>query len=180
MNIGKGTAKLLAGGILLSTCLLIPASSAWSQVKNETSAGSPAALTPEQRTNNLESFEHVWRTIRDKHYDPKLGGLDWQAVHDELRPQMEQADTPAKSREILTQMIQRLGESHFAILPRDVYQEIKKEPKKEEPSSPGESDNAKKEDTASGADQAVAGFDVRVVDGQALVVRLDEGLPADK
>ena len=38
------------------------------------------ALTPEQRQKNLESFDLVWTTIRDSHYDPKLGGVNWQQV----------------------------------------------------------------------------------------------------
>ncbi|MFH1574736.1 MAG: hypothetical protein ABIG68_12185, partial [Acidobacteriota bacterium] len=37
------------------------------------------------RAADLESFEHVWKTIRDKHWDPALGGLDWQAVYREFR-----------------------------------------------------------------------------------------------
>ena len=52
--------------------------------------------TAEQREKNVESFEVVWRTIRDTHFDPKLGGLDWQAVHDELKPRVENARTMAR------------------------------------------------------------------------------------
>src|SRR5713101_2749324 len=172
MNLTRLISTLRAGGVLLSAWLLVPLAVAWSQSKNDAATGSTATLTPQQRQKNLESFDYVWRTIRDKHYDPKLGGLDWQAVHDELRPQVEQADTPAKSREILTKMIHRLGLSHFSIVPGDVYEEIKKEPAK--------ADGSKNEERAAGANVAVPGFDVRVVDGQALVVRLDEGLPAGK
>ena len=34
---------------------------------------------------------NVLATVRDKHWDPQLGGLNWQAVHDELRPAVEDA-----------------------------------------------------------------------------------------
>lgn len=61
-------------------------------------AGGEDRLTPEQQRLNLESFEHVWTTVRDKHWDPKLAGLDWQAVHDELRPQLESATTMEQAR----------------------------------------------------------------------------------
>lgn len=43
-------------------------------------AGEPG-MTSLQRQQNLDSFEKVWTTVRDRHWDPKLGGLDWQAVH---------------------------------------------------------------------------------------------------
>ncbi|MBI4876185.1 MAG: hypothetical protein HY822_16235 [Acidobacteria bacterium] len=31
------------------------------------------------RRADVESFEKVWATVRDRHYDPLLGGLDWEA-----------------------------------------------------------------------------------------------------
>ena len=49
-------------------------------------------LSALERELNLESFDHVWSTIRDTHWDPDLGGLDWQSVRDELRPKMEHND----------------------------------------------------------------------------------------
>ena len=42
-------------------------------------------VTPAEHAADLESFEKVWKTVRDKHWDPKPNGIDWQAVHDELR-----------------------------------------------------------------------------------------------
>jgi carboxyl-terminal processing protease len=170
MNLASWASTLLSGGVFFSAWLLVPLPVGWSQSRNATAVALPAPLTPEQRERNLESFEHVWRTIRDKHYDPRLGGLDWQAVHDELRPQMEQADTLAKCREVLTNMVQRLGQSHFSIIPHEVYEEIKQDS--------AQAGNRKNEEPASSG--AVSGVDVRVVDGQALVVRLDEGTPAGK
>ena len=68
------------------------------QTKEKPESARSAALTPDQRKLNLDSFEIVWQTIRDKHWDPKLGGLDWQAVHDELRPKVEAATTMEQAR----------------------------------------------------------------------------------
>lgn len=39
----------------------------------------PLLSTQEQQLN-IESFETVWRTIRDGHFDPGLGGIDWQYI----------------------------------------------------------------------------------------------------
>ena len=55
------------------------------------SAGGDEALTDEQRRLNLESFDYVWTTIGDKHWEEQPGGLDWNAVRDEFRPRVEQA-----------------------------------------------------------------------------------------
>ena len=66
------------------------------------------------RSKNVESFEVVWKTIRDKHFDPKLGGLDWQAVHDTLRPKVEAATTMKDARDLISDAIARLHQTHFA------------------------------------------------------------------
>ena len=50
-----------------------------------------AQLTPEQKRLNTASFEKVWTTIRDKHWEKKPGGLDWQAIHDEIPPENRQS-----------------------------------------------------------------------------------------
>src|SRR5260370_11437292 len=83
------------------------------------------SLTPEQRQLNISSFETVWQTIRDKHWDPKLGGLDWQAVHDELRPKVESAATMAAARAPMTEMLARLKQTHFNIVPPEAYRELR-------------------------------------------------------
>jgi carboxyl-terminal processing protease len=110
-------------------------------------------------TVNLESFEKVWTTIRDKHWDPKLGGLDWQAVHDELRPKVQAAKTPAAVRDVLNDMLGRLKQTHFGILPGDVYHDL---------------NSTDQHDTG----DADPGIDLRVLDGQAVVTEVYAGSPA--
>jgi carboxyl-terminal processing protease len=106
----------------------------------------------------MESFEFVWTTVRDKHWDPQLGGLNWQAVHDELRPRMEKAESMAEARDVLAQMISRLGQSHFAIIPGIVYHDIGGS---QDEGGPG-----------------VTGIDARVIGGKVLVTAVEEGSPA--
>src|SRR4051812_48199750 len=77
-------------------------------------------LTPEQKQLNTESFEHIWKTVRDTHWDPAIGGLDWKGVHDELRPSIEKAGTMAQARKVMSDMLSRLKESHFGLIPVDV------------------------------------------------------------
>ncbi len=82
-----------------------------------------AQLTPKQKADNLASFEVVWRTVRDRHPDPKLNGLDWQAIHDSTRPQIEKADSMQEVRSILTGMLEKLESSHYAIIPAEAYED---------------------------------------------------------
>ena len=76
-----------------------------------------AELTEAQRQLNVESFDHVWTTVRDKHWDASLGGLDWQAIRDELRPKVESAPSVHEARTVMRSMLARLGLSHCLILP---------------------------------------------------------------
>ena len=51
--------------------------------------GAVTAFAQARTQLDLDSFEKVWTTIRDKHWQTKPGGLDWQAIHDEYRPRVE-------------------------------------------------------------------------------------------
>ncbi len=77
---------------------------------------SPGAIQEDGEVN-LATFDQVWATIRDRHFDPDLGGLDWEAVRDELRPLAAEAATTQELRGLLTQMLNLLGQSHLVILP---------------------------------------------------------------
>ena len=61
----------------------------------ESSAGTRSA---DLRQRNLESFDLVWQIIRDRHYDPELGGVDWEAARQKFRPLVEQAKTLEEAR----------------------------------------------------------------------------------
>ena len=77
---------LLAGVLLLGTCLY-------------------AQLAPGQKQLNAASFEKVWTTVRDKHWDKNPGGLDWQAVHEEFRPRIDTAETMDQARGVMLRII---------------------------------------------------------------------------
>ncbi len=63
------------------------------------------------------TFDFVWNRIRDTYYDPGMRGLDWDAVRAELRPRAVAAESPSELRRVLSEMLGRLGESHFTIIP---------------------------------------------------------------
>ena len=83
-----------------------------------------AQLTAKQKAENLESFEVVWTTVRDRHPDPNLNGLNWRAIHDSTRPAIEDAQSMTEVRRILTAMVAKLETSHYAIIPGDLYNQI--------------------------------------------------------
>ena len=85
-------------------------------------AGAFAQQAVAQKTANLESFEVVWRTVRDRHPDPKLNGLNWVAIHDQTKPRIAAAKSIDEVRDILREMLARLDSSHYAIIPKDRYE----------------------------------------------------------
>jgi len=137
-------------------CLLALAISAGSATKPQEQEP-PLDETAQQL--NLESFDYVWTTIRDKHFDPELGGLDWPAVRDELRPQIAAAATMPEARAVLREMISRLDQSHLSIIPAEAYEML------EQPA-------------VEGWVGGVTGIDARVVDQRALVRAVTPDSPA--
>lgn len=81
-------------------------------------------MSPKEQAAQLESFEVVWSTARDHNPDPQLNGLDWQAVHDSFRPRIARAKSAEEVRGVLREMIGKLGVSHYAIIPGDLYAAI--------------------------------------------------------
>ncbi len=120
-------------------------------------AGEPG-MTPLQRQQNLDSFEQVWSTVRDRHWDPSLGGLNWQAVHDTLRPRVEAAKTPDEARKVITELLAKLNQSHFAVVPAQVYQDLQG-----------------KGGTKGGG---YPGLELRILEGRALVTGIEKDSPA--
>jgi carboxyl-terminal processing protease len=116
-----------------------------------------AALTPEQRQLSLQSFEYVWTAIRDKHWQTKPGGLDWQAIHDEFKPKIEAADSLDAVRTVMNQMLGRMHQTHFGIVPADLYSNV---------------------DASHGGGDLSTGIDVRVVKSQVLVTSVEPGSSA--
>jgi carboxyl-terminal processing protease len=149
------------------------------------------------------SFDYVWNTIHEKHWDPKMGGLDWNAVRDEFRPRVEKAEDAVAFDQLLNEMLARLKQSHTGVIPAKSYKAATMEPspksetsKGETPSSSdakpslGESDKStptasdkNKDDMPSsnlpGADGSI-GLELRIVDNRAVVWHIDESFPAYK
>ena len=121
-------------------------------------ASAYAQFSAEEKQLDIASFEKVWTTIRDKHWEKNPGGLDWNAIHREFLPKIEQARSADEARDIMRQMLARLKETHFAIFPASVYSDV---------------------DVESAGDGS-PGIDVRVLEKQAVVTGIDPGSGAEK
>ena len=110
-----------------------------------------------EHRSDLDSFEKVWTIIRDKHWEKNPGGLDWQAVHEEFRPKVEQARNRDEARAAIREMLGRLHQTHFGIFPATVYDAVR-----EELAGPGS-----------------PGIDLRILDGQPVVTQVDPGSAAE-
>jgi carboxyl-terminal processing protease len=58
------------------------------------------------------TFEEVWRTVRDRFYDPRLHGLDWSAVRDHYLPDATRASSEEGLANIINSMLSELHASH--------------------------------------------------------------------
>lgn len=111
----------------------------------------------------LADFDRAWELVRDTYHDTAYNGVDWDAVRDELRPRAEAARTRAATRDVIEEMVARLGESHFGIIPE----------------GSGAADAAAPAEAGAGG-EGTAGLDLRVVEGRAMVISVADAGPADR
>ena len=113
-------------------------------------------LTAPASNLRQETFDIVWRTVKDKHFDPTLGGLDWDKVRQQYAPRVAAVKSDGELYGLLQQMLGELRQSHFQIIPPEaVVQSDSKEP-----------------------EEGGIGIDIRVIDNQAVITRIEQGSPA--
>ncbi|MCU1326066.1 MAG: peptidase [Bryobacterales bacterium] len=117
-----------------------------------------AQLSSGETAVNLESFEQVWSTVRDRHPDTTLNGLDWQAIHDEVRPKIAAAKSMDEVRDALNGMVSKLGASHYAVISGELYKPLEAGPSSDATATPG--------------------VTVTVVDGKAIAGAVEPDSPA--
>ncbi len=70
--------------------------------------------------NPLATFDTAWAIVARTHWDTTYNGVNWRAVRDELRPKAEGAKNTGELRAVLSDMVGRLRQSHFSIIPREI------------------------------------------------------------
>jgi carboxyl-terminal processing protease len=119
-------------------------------------AAQPAAQTAEEKSAvRQETFNIVWGTVNEKHWDPTFGGVNWDGVRLKYEPLASKAESDAKLHDLLQQMLGELHQSHFQILQRST--------------APPE----QIADTNGGV-----GIDIRFIGDQAVISRIEAGSAA--
>jgi carboxyl-terminal processing protease len=67
----------------------------------------------------LATFDTAWHRIHVTHFDTAFNGVDWRALRAELRPRAAAARCTAELRTVISEMLGRLGQSHFALIPKE-------------------------------------------------------------
>lgn len=109
----------------------------------------------------VRTFDTVWETIRTRHYDSTLKGVDWDGARRALRPRAELAKNRTELRAIIAEMLAKLNDSHVGIVAGNNVGSATRE----------------QTDGALGLTGGV-GMDVRVIDSVVAVTRVDSGGPA--
>jgi carboxyl-terminal processing protease len=119
-----------------------------------------AAVDNQQKTDEAalrrQSFEKVWNTVNEKHYDKTFGGVDWKKTREIYEPRALAANTLNEFHAVLRQMLGELKLSHFGIFPKSAAA------------------------TANPANGGVTGIEIKMIDGHAVIYRLEKDSPAEK
>src|SRR5690606_22137235 len=92
------------------------------------------------------------------HFDTTFNGVDWPGLRDELRPRAAAARTQDELRAVIGEMLGRLRQSHFGVIPAEQAAERKA--------------------SADGGAAGDVGLELRLVGDDVVVFRVDEGSPA--
>lgn len=134
-----------------------------------------------RRQQHVASFDQVWNTIREQHWDPSLNGVDWDAARAELRPKVESAANDAEARAAMNELIGRLKQSHFGIIPAETYARVDDLPvagrgeKDDAADGASNEDKEKSDSPAANGREGESGIWIRVVDDRAIVTRVAAG-----
>ena len=120
-------------------------------------ASTPPAGTPIDRGAAVASFDQVWKLVEETDVDPAHDGVDWNAVQAEFRPRVEACRTREALRSTLSEMLERLGRSHYGILA-------------ESPST--------QQASARTEGGGTFGLDLRVIEDRIVVTGVEPGSPA--
>jgi carboxyl-terminal processing protease len=141
--------KKLALIIFLSIALSLNAAAQTKPAPQSVVGGLTAPATDLRQ----ETFDIVWRTVRDNHFDPTFGGLDWDKARQQYEPRVSAVKSDAELYALLQQMLGELRQSHFHIIPPEAI--IHSESKVPQ--------------------EGGIGLDIRFIDNQAVITRVEPG-----
>jgi carboxyl-terminal processing protease len=147
---------------ILALCLV--AAAAFFTINTISSEATPTAFPTAAPTTTQDSseftavFEEVWNTVNQTYFDPEFGGLDWDGIRNEYAPLISSAEDDAAFYQLLNQMLWELNVSHAVVGPAELWS----------PSEPAIWMEGK------------IGIDVRLLDDQVVITRLEAGSSAEE
>lgn len=177
----------------LTLCALLLSTLAPVGCSTTSSTDSSAAQTSERtrtisEADALADFDTAWQLVYDTHFDTSFNGVDWVAVRDELRPAAADAHNRTEVRMVIQDMLSRLNQSHFGIIPADAAEPEEHTASKPDSKAKGKNTNSEETRVSStdavvpngdGDGDAEPGIDLRLIDGQAVVSSVRADSPAD-
>jgi len=115
-----------------------------------------------------ESFEKVWQTINEKHYDPTFGGVDWKKIREIYEPKAMSAKSLIEFHEILNQMVGELKLSHFGVYENKLSSLFEKT------QFIGEASETKP------ISLATTGIEIKVAEGKPVISKVEKNSNAEK
>lgn len=103
-----------------------------------------------------QTFDRVWNIVNERHFDPTFGGVDWGKVGESYRPTAMSANSDVEFHSVLNQMINELNQSHFSIYTKE------------------------NEVEATRCNDGIIGIDLRLLDGKAIITKVDANSSAEK
>jgi C-terminal peptidase prc len=147
---------VMALTLLLASCGQPAASPTPTEILPEpTKSRTPTAVVNEEYLN---TFEIVWQTVNDKYFDPTFGGLDWHAARERYRPLIAAAQDDEVFYGTINKMLFELNVSHIGVVPPDEKEQL-------EPILSAEGS---------------IGMDIRLLDGDAVIMSCRPGSPASQ
>ncbi len=120
-----------------------------------------AVLTTEKaKTDETElrrqSFDKVWNTVNENHFDLTFGGVDWKKMREIYQPKAMSAKTRNGFHDVLRQMLGELKLSHFGVFSAESQIET------------GEFSGG------------IIGIELKIIDKEAVVSRVEKNSTAEK
>lgn len=178
---------LIASVALLLTACAPPHQPTAPDELTRSSLGGPSAArrdsTPPTPVRDVDeavavaSFVECWTLVKENHFDPTINGVDWDAVYAEFEPRAHEVVTRKELRHLLNEMLQRLSQSHFGVMPPP-----DESAPKSDASASESADGHGSDEPGAGSQLAdgISGLRIRLVDGAAIVTGITPATPADR
>ncbi len=126
------------------------------------------------RDLNLASYDEMFSRIKESYHNPArlragTDGIDWDGRQVKLRPRVESAPNMEDVRATMEEALATLDESHFAIIPGDLFHQMRD---RTETNGSTSSDQF--------AEPGSVGIHPRIVDGVPIVAIIDTMSPAHR